>query len=74
MEEVERFTAKGDDGRLYTVILWAHLVPFTDIGGHVSWKPGGTEYLLLDGRDVTMKQPGVFQILDTEEIIRKIVD
>jgi len=74
MEEVERFTAEGEDGRRYTVVLWAKLTQFRDGAGNVSWHRGGTVYQLLDGSHVNRIEPGVFKIFETEERIRKVVD
>lgn len=72
MEEVERFITESDTGERHTVVLWATVVEFQDSKGVLTRGRGGTELRLLDGRDVTPKQPGVFQILDTDEIIRQI--
>ncbi len=74
MEEVERFTAEGDDGRRYTVILWANMTVFRALDGSVSRHRGSTVYQLLDGTHVNLKEAGVFEIWDTEERIRKVVD
>lgn len=72
MEEVERFEAEGENGRRYTVVLWAKMVEFRSLKGDVTRHRGATELRLLDGRHVNPKQPGVFEIFDTDEIIRKI--
>jgi hypothetical protein len=74
LEEVERFAAEGDNGQRYTVVLWARLTPFTSSKGVTTWHRGGQELRLLDGREVFPKEPGVFEIDDTEEIIRKVKD
>lgn len=72
MEEIERFTAVGDSGREYTVLLLANVTTFRDLKGNVSQLRGGTAYQLLDGSHVNMKDASTFQIFDTDEIIRKV--
>ncbi len=74
MQEVERFTAEGDDGRRYTVILWANMTEFHGLDGSITRHRGSTVYQLLDGTHVNLKETGVFEIWDTEERIRKVVD
>ncbi len=74
MNEVERFAAEGDDGHRYTVIVWANMTEFRDLDRGITTHRGSTVYQLLDGTHVNLKEPGVFEIWDTEECIRKVMD
>ncbi len=72
MEEVERFTARGTDGQLYTVVLLATVTEFKPLNGPVQRTLGGQTYQLLDGSHVNRKDARTFEIFDTDEVIVRI--
>lgn len=70
-KEVDRFQAESDDGDVYTVVVFQEFIEFRSMTGN-DWKPGLRELKLLDGSHVNEIDSETFQILDTDEIIRKI--
>jgi hypothetical protein len=68
---VGRFDAVSDEGDIYTVVVFQEFTEFRSlIGG--STLPGLQEFRLLDGSFVNQINPETFQILDTDEILRKV--
>ena len=70
-KEVDRFDAVSDEGDIYTVVVFQEFTEFRSLTGG-STVPGLQEFRLLDGSFVNQIDPETFQILDTEETIRKV--
>lgn len=71
-KEVQRIQAQGDDGARYTVIEYVWVTELHPISGEPSSVKGAREWRLDDGRHVNMIDAETFEILDTDEIIRKL--
>ena len=73
-QEIRRFYAKSDDGRVFIVVEYQEFTEFQPISGARQRIPTTTSLRLSDGRDVTYVQddPEAFKILDTDEIIREV--
>jgi hypothetical protein len=72
--ELRRIKAVADEGTVYEIIEYELPGPsFTPITtGETQHLKGGTELRLHDGRDVTYRDDGTFQIVETGEILRPI--
>ena len=70
-QKVQRFKAVADDGKMFMVIEYADVVS-VPAGGSLLRADGVSSWELSDGRDVNMRDAETFQILDTNQIIRKI--
>jgi len=69
-KEITRYQCIGDSGREYTVIEYQNFMrpqsgPAQDVLGTKEW-------FLSDGRDVNFIDENTFQILRTDEFVRKI--
>jgi hypothetical protein len=73
-QEIRRFRAKTDDGKVFVVVEYQESTEFQPIGGARRRIPTTTSLRLSDGRDVTYVQddPEAFKIVDTDEIIREV--
>jgi hypothetical protein len=67
LHQLESFTARGSDGKTYTVRGYEHLARLDavrDVQGQ--WEPTGiSEYKLEDGRPLTVAKNGTMTIADT---------
>jgi hypothetical protein len=73
--EVSRFRARADNGRVYTVIEYQEMIKIDEIrprGDPTPWHPGAKRLALIDGSPVNQLDPGTFQIVHTNQIIRKL--
>jgi hypothetical protein len=68
LHRLETFTARGSDGRMYTVHGYEHLArvdAFADPQGH--WEPTGqAEYKLADGRRVNVDREGLMHVAGSD--------
>ena len=73
-QEIRRFHAKSDDGKVFVVVEYQESTEFQPISGARRRIPTTTSLRLSDGRDVTYVQddPEAFKIVDTDEIIREV--
>ena len=71
-KEINRYRCIGDSGREYTVIEYQNIMRFQPLNGPAQDVPGTKGCFLSDGRDVNFIDDNSFQILDTDEFIRKI--
>ena len=73
-QEIRRFHAKSDDGKVFVVVEYQEFTKFQPISGARGRIPTTTSLRLSDGRDVTYVQddPEAFKIVDTDEIIREV--
>jgi hypothetical protein len=72
MRETDRFSARGDGGANYTVIEYREVLTETPLRGRRAEALGARDYRLSDGRHVNWIDNETFQILDTNEVIRKV--
>ncbi len=67
LRRLETFTARGSDGKTYSVEAFEHLARldvFADPQGQ--WEPTGqAEYRLADGRAVEVEKDGSMRVSDT---------
>lgn len=68
--ETGQFQAEADDGTLYTVVEWTTFSEYRPLSGAPQWVRGAREYRLSTGGHVNPVSDGVYQIFDTDEIIR----
>ena len=71
-KEINRYRCIGDSGREYTVIEHQNFTRFETLNNPPQEVPGTKGWILSDGRDVNFIDDNTFQILDTDEFIRKI--
>ena len=71
-KEINRYLCVGDSGCEYTVIEYRHSRRFQPLNGPAQDVPTTLEGFLSDGRDVNFIDDNTFQILDTDEFVRKI--
>lgn len=71
-KEVNRYRCRGEDGSEYTVIERQTFTNFRPMSGPSQNVGGALDWILSDGRDVNFVDDDTFQILDTDEVIRKI--
>lgn len=71
-EEVERFRAVAENGDTFVVVRWRHLVGHRPLRGPTTRHGGAEELRLDDGRAVNWLTEDRFQILDTDQVIRKL--
>lgn len=72
MKEIQRFRCLGDSGYEYIVIEYQTFRRFQPLSGPAEDIPGAKECFLSDGRDVNFIDDSTFQIVLTDEFIRKI--
>jgi hypothetical protein len=70
--EIKRYRCIGDGGREYIVIEYQHIMRTQLKSGPPQDVPGNLDWILLDGREVNFIDDNTFQILDTDEFVRKI--
>lgn len=73
-QELTRFHAKSKEGITYIVIEYAELIKPQYLNDQTPIFKGQREWFLLDGRSVLQVDADTFQILNTDETIRKIGD
>jgi hypothetical protein len=71
-KEIGRHDCRGDSGRQYTVVEYQNYRRFQPLNGPAQDVPGTKELFLSDGRDVNFIDENTFQIVLTDEIVRKI--
>lgn len=70
--EIDRFQARSDKGRIYTVIKYQTMITFKPVSGPSSKAKGGYDYALQNGDPVSEIDSSTFKVLLTDEIIRKV--
>jgi hypothetical protein len=71
-KEIARYQCIGDSGREYTVIEFQHIIRTQLKSGPPQDVLGTKECFLSDGRDVNFVDDNTFQIVRTDEFVRKI--
>jgi len=72
-KEINRYRCIGDSGREYTVIERQNFTRFQPLsGGPAQDVPGTLDWILSDGRDVNFIDDHTFQIVLTDEFVRKV--
>jgi hypothetical protein len=71
-KEIDRYQCIGDSGREYTVIERQNFTRVQPLSGPPQDVRGTLDWILSDGRDVNFIDDNTFQILDTDEFVRKI--
>jgi hypothetical protein len=71
-KEIKRYRCTGDSGRGYNVIERRNFTRFQPLRGPAQDVPGTQDWILSDGRHVNFIDDNTFQILDTDEFVRKI--
>lgn len=70
-EEIDRFQAKDDDGQLFTVVEYQHMIEVTPISGPTSIVKGTKEMLLTNGHSVEYIDDETFKVVETGKLIRR---
>jgi len=73
LHQLETFSARGSDGRTYTVRGYEHLARLETMGDpHGLWEPTGeAEYKLDDGRPVRVDRNGDMTVIGTDLTLRR---
>jgi len=71
MTEIERFTAKTDEGKEYVIVLYQEYLHTEDFRGSQDIE-GQRQYLTSTGELVNRIDSKTFQIVKTNEIVRKV--
>jgi hypothetical protein len=71
-KEINRYRCIGDSSREYTVIEYQNIMRFQPLNGPAQNVPGTKTLFLSDGRDVNFVDENTFQIVLTDEFVRKI--
>lgn len=71
-ELVENFKAKGKDGTIYTVHIYQNISEFKPLSGPKQRAGGTKDARLADGRHLNWIDEDTFQVLDNDEIIKRI--
>ena len=73
LHQLETFSARGSDGRTYTVRGYEHLARLETIGDPQGlWEPTGeAEYKLDDGRPVRVERNGDMTVIGTDLTLRR---
>lgn len=69
---VEKFQARGLNGKIYTVHIYEAVIEFKPITGPSITSGGSKVAALSDGRHVNWIDDETFQILDNDEIIKRV--
>lgn len=72
LKEVARYRCRGERGREFTVIERRHVISPRAISGHLEPALGTATLTTAAGQDVNELDDGSFQIVLTDEILRKI--
>ncbi len=70
--EKERFLAQDDAGRVYTVVIYQETREYRTLSGPSQTIEGALRATLSDGRSLDWIDAETFEIIDTDEIIRKV--
>ena len=74
LKRLETFTARGSDGKTYSVEAFEHLARvdvFADPEGQ--WEPTGeAEYRLADGRAVEVEKDGSMRVAGTDVMLQPV--
>lgn len=71
MIEIDRFVAKTNEGKEYIIVLYQDYIHTEDFQGSEDVE-GQSQYLTPTGGLVNQLDSETFQILDTNEIVRKV--
>ena len=71
-EEIGRYECIGDSGRHYIVVEYQNFLRVHPVSGSAQDVRTTKECFLSDGRDVNYIDENTFQIVLTDELIRKI--
>lgn len=71
-EEIDRFEAVGEDGAIYTVIVYQTVVESRLFSAEGKRTAGPKRLLLLDGSPVNSIDGRTFKVVATGEIIKKL--
>lgn len=71
-EEIDRFEAKDDDGKIFTVVEYQHMIEVTPISGPTSIAKGTKELFLTNGHSVEYIDDETFKVIETGKIIRRV--
>lgn len=71
-KEINRYRCIGDAGREYTVIEYQNFTRHQTLNNPPQDIPGSKGCALSDGRDVNWIDENTFQIVQTDEFVRKI--
>jgi hypothetical protein len=70
--EINRYRCIGDSGREYIVIEHQNFTRFQPLNDPPQDVPGTKGWILSDGQDVNFIDENTFQIVMTDEFIRKL--
>jgi hypothetical protein len=71
-KEINRYRCIGDSGREYTVIEYQNFTRYQTLNDPPQDVPTTKEWFLSDSQDVNFIDENTFQIVLTDELVRKI--
>jgi hypothetical protein len=71
-KEAKRFVTKNQNGVQRVVVEWVTLVTTNPLSGPPSTLKGSRHWTLLDGSGVNYVDDSSFQVVQTDEILRKV--
>jgi hypothetical protein len=71
-EKATSYLTENEDGVRFTVIEWVTVITSRPLSGPVSISKGARRWTLVDGSDVNYVDDNTFQVLKTDEILRKV--
>ncbi len=71
-EEAKRFVTKNQNGVQRVVVEWVTLITTSPLSGPPSTLKGSRHWTLLDGSGVNYVDDSSFQVVQTDEILRKV--
>ncbi|APO74293.1 hypothetical protein AM571_CH01458 [Rhizobium etli 8C-3] len=72
LQETDRIQARGESGRIYTVIERTKIISMRMLDGSVSQAKGTKQLSTADGQHVNWIDENTFQIVLTDEILHRI--
>ena len=69
--EINRYECEGESGKRYTVVEYQNYRQYHPMSGPPQEVPTTKDMYLVDGRDVNAIDDNTFQIVITDEILRR---
>jgi hypothetical protein len=70
-EEIDRFQAKDDDGKVFTIVEYQHMIEIT-LSGKISIAKGTKGMFLTNGHSVNYIDDETFEVVETGKFIRRV--
>jgi hypothetical protein len=71
-QEATRYLTENEDGVQFTVVEWVKIITARPLSGPTSTAKGARRWTLLNGSAVNYVDENTFQVVETDEILRKV--